>query len=134
MARRVARHLPVALLVVVALHQVTATRYGDLTPWKGGGFGMFASTDSPGNRRLSIQALEPGLRRELELPPGLGLAAERALAFPTRRRVEDLAMQIAEAVGDAGSPTTSVEITVWKAWPQPEPLRSASALVNPTQD
>jgi len=33
------------VLVVVALHQVHLATTRDLTPWKGGGFGMFASVD-----------------------------------------------------------------------------------------
>ncbi len=36
--------LPV-VLIVVALNQITWAHTRDLTPWKGGGFGMFASVD-----------------------------------------------------------------------------------------
>ncbi|MDG2390966.1 MAG: hypothetical protein P8M30_16790, partial [Planctomycetaceae bacterium] len=38
------------LLVVVALTQIVRAYTVDQSPWKGGGFGMFASVDSPGNR------------------------------------------------------------------------------------
>ncbi len=42
---------PVILTVVALGHQVlTATH--DLNPWKGGGFGMFATVDSPGTRTI----------------------------------------------------------------------------------
>ena len=34
-----------ALLAAVALVQMTTTGYTSLSPWKGGGFGMFAKTD-----------------------------------------------------------------------------------------
>jgi hypothetical protein len=42
--------LPVALLLAVAGVQVTLTRTSGLSPWKGGGFGMFSTTDDTGRR------------------------------------------------------------------------------------
>ncbi|MGZ5443169.1 MAG: hypothetical protein ACXW5U_14265 [Thermoanaerobaculia bacterium] len=57
---RWARRLPLIapiLLSAVALIQLYAARTTWLTPWKGGGFGMFSTVDSPGARFLRI-ALE----------------------------------------------------------------------------
>ena len=117
-----ARHLPVVLLVVVAFHQLAATVYGDLSPWLGGGFGMFSTLDTPGNRVLSIHLLEPGIRRELLIPEALDDEAERALAFPTRRRLTTLAPHLAESFR---RPTTeAVQLTVWRVRPTPEPIRT----------
>ena len=117
-----ARHLPVVLLVVVAFHQLAATVYGDLSPWLGGGFGMFSTLDTPGNRVLSIHLLEPGIRRELLIPEALDDEAERALAFPTRRRLTNLATHLAESFR---RPTTeAVQLTVWRVRPTPEPIRT----------
>jgi hypothetical protein len=42
---RVAIGLPTALLLLVACAQMILTRTDHLSPWKGGGFGMFASVD-----------------------------------------------------------------------------------------
>jgi hypothetical protein len=42
------------LLSAVALFQIYAARTAWLTPWKGGGFGMFSTVDSPGVRFLRI--------------------------------------------------------------------------------
>ena len=41
-----------ALLVLTALGQVALTRAGPLTPWKGGGFGLFSTVDKLENRIL----------------------------------------------------------------------------------
>ena len=49
--------LPSALLVLVALIQITLTRTVDLDPWKGGGFGMFATVDGISSRQLRATAL-----------------------------------------------------------------------------
>ena len=40
--------LPVALLLVVAGVQVALVKTEGLSPWKGGGFGMFSTTDDAG--------------------------------------------------------------------------------------
>jgi hypothetical protein len=42
------------LLAVVALTQITAAHAADLTPWKGGGFGMFTNIDRIIERSLHI--------------------------------------------------------------------------------
>ena len=117
-------HLPIALLVAVALHQLGATIYGDLTPWLGGGFGMFATLDTPGNRVLSVHLLEPDFRREILIPESLSDAAERACAFPTRRRLADLAVRLAESPQYDHRTAEAVELTVWRVRPEPEPIRT----------
>ncbi len=117
-------HLPVALLVVVALHQLGATVYGDLTPWLGGGFGMFATLDTPGNRVLSAHVLEPDFRREIVIPQSLSDAAGRARAFPTRRRLTDLAGRLAADPRYNRDTVEAVVLTVWRIRPEPEPIRT----------
>lgn len=55
--RRTAQWLgvpPVALLVVVALLQMTLAHTVGLSPWKGGGFGMFSTVDSPDYRMVIV--------------------------------------------------------------------------------
>ena len=44
------RWLAPGILIGIALLQLALANFGTLTPWKGGGFGMFASTDSLGSR------------------------------------------------------------------------------------
>lgn len=39
-----------AMLITVAAGQLYAATQHTLSPWKGGGFGMFSTVDSPGNR------------------------------------------------------------------------------------
>jgi hypothetical protein len=51
---------PLIMTGVAIMHHVLTTT-SDLNPWKGGGFGMFATVDSPGNRRIvSIATLRNG--------------------------------------------------------------------------
>jgi hypothetical protein len=83
--------LPPILLVVVALAQIGLAHTVSLSPWSGGGFGMFSSQDAAGTRHLHVFALHPGVRRELELPGELRDEISRALALPTAARLRALA-------------------------------------------
>lgn len=58
LARRVEYWLPAALLLTVAATQATLAHAAGLSPWKGGGFGMFASTDSPRMRVVDAQGVD----------------------------------------------------------------------------
>ena len=49
--------VPMLALGVASTQMMCATQ-GTLTPWKGGGFGMFASIDGPGTRVLATQAVD----------------------------------------------------------------------------
>ena len=46
--------IPALLLTAVALLQLAMSTWSTLTPWKGGGFGMFASSDRPETRYLVV--------------------------------------------------------------------------------
>lgn len=48
-----------ALLVVVALVQAALVHTADLTPWKGGGFGMFAAVDRSEHRAVRVYLRTP---------------------------------------------------------------------------
>src|SRR5690606_34484061 len=54
---KIATILPSALLVAVACWQIYLTQTSELTPSKGGGFGMFAVTDMRTSRMWSIDCL-----------------------------------------------------------------------------
>src|SRR3989304_10387894 len=78
----------------VAFTQMLVANLGDLSPWRGGGFGMFASTDSPTNRRLLIRATdEAGSEYEVQFASErlAGDLAARprggAVTFPAKSRV-----------------------------------------------
>ena len=74
--------LPVALLVLVAGAQVTLARRAGLSPWKGGGFGMFSTTDDAGRRHVRVFVTAPERSEEIAIAPSLEDAARRAAVLP----------------------------------------------------
>jgi hypothetical protein len=126
---RALRLLPCALLVVVASHQIALAHIAGLSPWAGGGFGMFSTTDAAGTRHLHAFALRPGLRREIppdRLPRD---AVARALALPSPGNLERLAAAVTEVpTRDHGVPE-SVEIQVWRTRYDPNDRTPESRLL-----
>lgn len=86
--RRVAALIAPAVLVVVATGQLVLARTGDLSPWKGGGFGMFSTVESPGSRFVRIFLVDGDREIPVPVPPQAEDEWMRARTFPTDDRLE----------------------------------------------
>jgi hypothetical protein len=106
---------PVTILLVVAAVQVTLVHRADLSPWKGGGFGMFAAVDGGAVRVVRIFVAAPGRSEELVIPPSLEVDAERAATFPRPRLLARLARRVAERERSRGRPVATVRVEAWSA-------------------
>jgi hypothetical protein len=111
--REALARLPVALLVAVALHQLWLASTSALSPWCGGGFGMFSTLDSRGARVLRAVALGDGWQAELEIPEALGGDARRAAVLPSDSRLERLARALAPLAPDDFDPPRALRVEVY---------------------
>jgi hypothetical protein len=119
----------VILLIALALSQIYLARTASLSPWAGGGFGMFATPDAPRSRTVRAYILTPGVRREILLPDRLSGAALRAAAMPTDSRFHALAHGIAEIETPEAASPRAVVIEVWKMEYDPETLTPSPRMV-----
>jgi hypothetical protein len=101
------------LLAAVAAAQIWLALTHALSPWAGGGFGMFASSDVRGNRHVHAFAIHPGVRRELAIPAELHERARRVLAFPTERAQRSLALQLVDGPDPIWGAAEAIEIQIW---------------------
>jgi hypothetical protein len=94
--------LPVGLLIGVAVFHAYRVEVFDLTPWKGGGFGMFSTLDGRDNRRLIVELVnrrgekQTEVRVDLPRTGSLRKLADKAQAMPTEERVRALAEEVAK--------------------------------------
>jgi hypothetical protein len=95
--RLAARYGAPALLAAVAVVQSWQTERLDLSPWKGGGFGMFSTVDAPKARFLRLFLETP--EGEVPVPPPASLARSlrEVQTLPTARRLSRLVTQLAAA-------------------------------------
>jgi hypothetical protein len=103
---------PLVLLAVAGRH-VQLRVSSDLTPWKGGGFGMFSTVDSPGTRLVRVEVTTELGRLPVAMPAGLQDLAAEVRAAPSSGRTAELAQALAgelwvaprlPGAGDAASP------------------------------
>jgi hypothetical protein len=87
--------LPCLVLTAVALVQLSLAHHAKLTAWKGGGFGMFSTVDSPSARfvRCSVSTHDGDLR--VIVPQRLQRRLDKARAMPTEFMLRALASELA---------------------------------------
>jgi hypothetical protein len=105
--------LPAVLLSLVAVNQLRLAFTESVSPWSGGGFGMFAVTDSPGHRHLHVFVQNDDIRREVAFPPDLEDAVLRATTLPTRSRLQALAAELAELEANSAIQWDEIVLQVW---------------------
>jgi hypothetical protein len=121
--------LPVALLVAVACTQVMLARTVGLSPWKGGGFGMFSTTDDAGRRRVRVFVSAPERSEEMAISPSLEEAARRAAVLPSDVELSRLARRVVEREGRYRRPVDTVRIETWRIDYAPDTLAATSRLM-----
>ena len=115
MLRRLAVAGPTALLLAIASAQMVLARTTALSPWKGGGFGMFASADGLPFRWVRLYVFAPERSEELALPASLEDHAHRVVTWPHRRAMEDLARAVLAREQRRQQPAETVRVEVWRA-------------------
>jgi hypothetical protein len=124
-----ARWLPVVLLVLVALNQQRLAHTASLSPWSGGGFGMFSTIDSPAARHLHVFLETEGIRRELDIPRQLAQEARRATTLPTRARLERFAAALTSEQDLGKIAWEDIDVQVWGVNYDPDSLTPTGVLL-----
>ena len=106
--------LPVMLLVSVGGVQVRLATTAGLSPWKGGGFGMFSTTDDSGRRRVRVFVSAPDRSEEIAITPSLEDAAARAAVLPSDGQLTRLARRVIERERRYQRSVQTVRIENWR--------------------
>ncbi len=88
--------IPSVLLVVVAICETTASHHGNLTPWKGGGFGMFSTYDSVDARFPKAYLLTDHGEIPVLVPERLSRDRQIAQTWPDNSRLDQLAEKMTQ--------------------------------------
>ncbi len=121
---------PALVLCLVALGQVGMARWTGLSPWKGGGFGMFATTDGSAARFVRLFVEAPGRSEEIEVRPSMEEAAARAQLFPVRWLTRRLAETVVARERRYGRSVSTVRVQVWRTRYAPDTLRANDSLLH----
>jgi len=92
-----ARYGAPALLAVVALFQTYQALRHELTPWRGGGFGMFSTVDVPSARFFRLYLATDEGEIPAPLPATLAISFREIQTLPTEESLDRLARRLAAA-------------------------------------
>jgi hypothetical protein len=98
----------------VATTQIVLTRASMLSPWKGGGFGMFATLDGRPFRYVRMFVRAPERSEELAVSPSLEDLVASAEILPTDTRFEQLARAVVAREHRRGRPANEVRVELWR--------------------
>ena len=104
--------LPAVLMSAVAIMQLVLAATTNISPWKGGGFGLFSTLDGKLERRVRIFVESPGRSEELEIAPSQKILAERARLFPSDSMLLSLAQAVSRHETEFGRPIDAVTVEV----------------------
>lgn len=112
--RRLAGYVPTLVLVLVALNQIRLARTTDLTPWKGGGFGMFSTIDRPRARQVRCHTVGGDKDIPVAIPADLNDLEQSARNLPTERNLIRLGREIATTFHDRLPGLEAIRVEVWR--------------------
>lgn len=129
--RLLERGLPAIILVMVALLQLYLAHTANLSPWKGGGFGMFGAIDAPDMRVIQAEALDQGGNLlQLDVYSALdNFTIRRTRTLPRQSDLEQMAPQFVDQVV---VPTTIQRQALYQKFPSSD--RDAPVSQNLLQD
>lgn len=111
-----------ALLLAVAANQLRLVATEDLSPWLGGGFGMFSTLDQGSNRRIRAFALYGPYEREIRPATTLGDVERRARVHPTEPNLDRLTLALIDSGAVPPPLPAALRLEVWRASFDPETL------------
>jgi hypothetical protein len=100
-----------------------------MSPWLGGGFGMFSSFDGWSHRHLRAFAERPGVRRELSIPEALRPDVAATLALPSDGNLRRIAEALVAAPSPDEGPLDAIVVQVFRPRLDPETLQPTGELV-----
>ena len=100
------------LLCTIAALQFVLSYTISLTPWKGGGFGMFSTVDSPAARFVKIHIRKGDTDTPLPIPVRLRALANQVASAPTRDALRRLSREAAHDASQLGTGATYEHSTV----------------------
>ena len=99
---------------MVALTQIGLARRAGLSPWKGGGFGMFSTLDARPHRHLRIHVEGAGLPEELGVPAWAQVQASVVETLPTDAHFERLGRAVVAHEQARGRAPNRVRLELWR--------------------
>lgn len=124
-------YLPIILFVAIAAHHFYWVHHGHLSPWLGGGYGMFSTTDYGPTRYIRVYALQDNIIQEqIEIPERLTMLARKTRGLPDDKNIRSLALAIENYLNANHHGYPLIRVEVWTSQYDTETLRPTYQRLN----
>ena len=122
--RHLLHYLPVIVFFLIAANHFYLVKTAHLTPWLGGGYGMFSTTDYGPSRFIKVYGVKNSvIQEDIEIPEQLSMLARKVRGLPDNKNVGLFAEAIASYLQDNQHSFPVIRIEVLTTQYQPETLR-----------
>jgi len=88
-------YLPIIVFLIIVLHHCYWIFQANLSPWLGGGYGMFSTTDYGPSRYIMVYGLEDNIIKEqIEIPESFSNVARKLRSLPNINNLQELALEM----------------------------------------
>jgi len=109
-------YLPILLFIVIVLHHYYLVRFENLSPWLGGGYGMFSTTDYGPSRYIKAYGLKDNIiKEEIKIPLKHSKVARKLRSLPSTSNLQDLALDIDDYLKSTQHSYPHIRIEVWSS-------------------
>jgi len=124
-------YLPILLFLLISGHHFYLVHNHQLSPWLGGGYGMFSTTDYGPSRFIKVVTLNNDIiQEEIEIPEHLSQLSKQVRSLPDNKNITNLAIKLENylAINQHSAPFIRVEI--WKTDYDSETLKPSYQKLN----
>ena len=124
-------YLPVVIFLLIAAHHFYLVHHAHLSPWLGGGYGMFSTTDYGPSRFVRVYGLQDNIiQEEIEIPSRYSKLARKVKGLPGNELVLEMASAIEDYLDSNQHGFPVIRVEVWATKYDTETLEPAYQKLN----
>lgn len=112
--RSILNYLPIFIFVLIVVHHFYWVDQAHLSPWLGGGYGMFSTTDYGPTRYVKAYGLRDNIiQEEIEVPQQFAMQARATRGLPSDNNILKLALSIENYLDSNQHNFPVIRVEIW---------------------
>ena len=129
--KQIFSYLPILFFILIAGHHFYLVHNQHLSPWLGGGYGMFSSTDYGPSRFIKILGLKDNIiQEEVEIPEHLSALGQQVRSLPNNKNIQHLAIELENYFAFNQHVFPVIRVEIWKTLYDSQTLKPSYQKLN----
>ena len=129
--KQIFSYLPILFFFLIAGHHFYLVHNYHLSPWLGGGYGMFSTTDYGPSRFIKIFVLKDNIiQEEVEIPEHLSELSQQVRSLPNNKNIQKLAVELEDYLAFNQHTFPVIRVEIWKTLYDSETLKPSYQKLN----